>query len=924
MLNTTVAHYKITAKLGQGGMGEVYRATDTKLGREVAIKVLPEALAGDAERLARFQREAELLASLNHPNIAAIHGLEESGGSKALVLELVEGETLADRLKKGSMVVEDALETCLGIAEALEAAHEKGIIHRDLKPANVKFTSDGKVKVLDFGLAKALDAEPESMTSTASMSESPTITADYTKPGTILGTAAYMSPEQARGKALDKRTDIWSFGCVLFECLTGKKLFQGEDVSETLAKIIQGAPDWGLLPTNTPPTIQLLLRKCLAKDRKRRLPDIAAARIDLAEAIDDPNSSFIRLSEGALQSSGKSGGRPLLVGAIGVLTCGVLLGWFFKPNLVPEPPARRTLDVKISEEGAISVSRQAFKLSPDGTKLVYSLRLPDAEYPQLFLRQFDQLVGAPIAGTLDASHFCISPDGSSLAFRKSGDGTVYKVPISGGTPHKLFSTKERTTSFDWTHEEWIIYGELNDGLYRVASGGGPPEPLTLRAKGERSHQWPHVLPGGQAVLYSAYKTGSSNGNLMVQKLTDGKAEGKPLLLEIGASQGRYVASGHLLFMKENTLFGVGFDADSLKKTGQAIPVLSQVLESEDSSRLFDISADGSLVYLPGEMAEDVRYQLEWIDRAGKVTPLPIEPGRYRDLSLSPDREFLAYSLYEGEQSDIWTYHILRGFKNRESQEEGLNLGPIWSPNGQSIVFTSFLDGFGRKSGIYWKAIGIGGKLRRVNEGSLNQDAHSWHPEGHQLIVNERGEAGRNVRVLDLEGDEAEGWKAEREGELFRPTEQHERDGTVSPDGNWLAMASGGRGGNTQIYVYPYKGVGKPIRISVDGLRSRVPKWLSGEEGKGELVFSTQMKLRELSRQVYIAKYEIEGETFKLERNPVPWEGGITRGDFGWDIDPDGSRLLVSRRMEETETKSFNSVMLFQNFIEHLKKEVPRP
>jgi eukaryotic-like serine/threonine-protein kinase len=305
MLNTTIAHYKITAKLGQGGMGEVYRATDTKLGREVAIKVLPTAMAADAERLARFQREAELLASLNHPNIAAIHGLEESGGSKALVLELVEGDTLADRLKKGPMAVEDALETCLGIAEALEAAHEKGIIHRDLKPANVKFTSDGKVKVLDFGLAKATESEPESMTTTAtaSMLESPTITADYTKPGTILGTAAYMSPEQARGKALDKRTDIWSFGCVLFECLTGKKLFQGEDVSETLASIIKGAPDWGALPGNTPPAIQLLLRKCLTKDRKRRLPDIAAARIDLADAIDDPSSSFIRLNEGALAES---------------------------------------------------------------------------------------------------------------------------------------------------------------------------------------------------------------------------------------------------------------------------------------------------------------------------------------------------------------------------------------------------------------------------------------------------------------------------------------------------------------------------------------------------------------------------------------------------------------------------------------------
>lgn len=926
MLNTTIAHYKITAKLGQGGMGEVYRATDTKLGREVAIKVLPEALAGDAERLARFQREAELLASLNHPNIAAIYGLEESGASKALVLELVEGDTLADRLKKGSMSVEDSLETCLGISEALEAAHEKGIIHRDLKPANVKFTSDGKVKVLDFGLAKALDAEPETMTSTGTVADSPTITADYTKPGTILGTAAYMSPEQARGKGLDKRTDIWSFGCVLYECLTGKKLFQGEDVTETLASIIKGEPEWAALPTDTPPTIQLLLRKCLSKDRKRRLHDIADARVDLEEAISDPSSSFIRLSEGALQSAGKSSSRPLLVGAVGVLACGVFLGWFLKPIPipVPKPPPMRTLDVKIGEGGTISVNRQAFKLSPDGTKLVYSLRLPDAEYPQLFLRHFDQLVATPIAGTLNASHFCISPDGSTLAFRRSTDKIVYGVPIAGGNPHPLFSTKDRTTSIDWTHKEWIIYGELADGLYRVPSGGGTPEPLTLLAEAEGVHMWPHVLPGGQAVLYTAYGADSnSDGNLMVQKLAEGKAEGNPLLIETGAFLGRYVASGHLLFMKENKLFGVGFDVDSLRKMGEAISVLGQVWESEFSSSLFDISADGTLVYLPGEMAEEVRYQLEWIDRKGKPTPLRIEPGDYDRLSLSLGGDYLAYSLKDGERTDILTYNIERDLSDRLTREHGDNLAPVWSPSGQSIIFTSFPDGFVGKGTLFWKAIEIGSRPQRLNESSLSQQvASSWHPEGQQLVVAERGETGWDLRVLELDGNETEGLKAKGEGELFRPTEQTERDGTISPDGNWMAMAFGEGIGSTQIYVLPYKGKGKSVRISVEGHRSRSPKWLPGEEGKGEVVFSTQMKSSDSQRQVYVAKYEIEGETFKLEGDPTPWEGGITSGDHGWDIHPDGSKLLVRRLMEEAETKSFDSVILFDNFTEHVKKEVP--
>jgi WD40 repeat protein len=410
---------------------------------------------------------------------------------------------------------------------------------------------------------------------------------------------------------------------------------------------------------------------------------------------------------------------------------------------------------------------------------------------------------------------------------------------------------------------------------------------------------------------------------MVQKLNEGKAEGKPLLIEPGASRGRYVASGHLLFMRDATLYGVGFDAGSLNKMGQPIPVLNHVKESGDSSSLIDISADGTLVYLPGDGVEEDRFQLEWVDREGNTTPLPIDPDNYNGLNLSPDGDFLAYNIRDGGQSDISTYHIERHYIDPQTREPGLSFLPLWSPSGESIVF-SHIPVETQETALYWKAIGIGGKPQRVTEGTLEQVASSWHPNGRGLIVTERGESGRNVRILELEGNETEGWKAKGEGATFRPTEQDERDGTLSPDGNWVAM-SVGRGRNSQIYVFPYKGEGKPVRVSVEGDFSRTPKWLPGDEGKGELVFCTKMNVSQGAvRQIYIATYEVEGGKFNLEEDPIPWEGGTTTGSYGWDIFPDGSKILVCRPTEVTETGPIDSVILFDNFTEHLKKEIPRP
>ncbi len=472
MINKTIAHYKITSKLGQGGMGEVYRATDTKLGRDVAIKILPEAFAEDRDRIARFKREAHVLATLNHTNIAIIHGIEQSEDTYALVMELVEGETLGQRLKREPMTVEEALDCCKQIAEALEAAHEKGIIHRDLKPENVKITSDGHVKVLDFGLAKEV-VDPAASDDQA---ESPTITHMTSTPGELLGTAPYMSPEQAMAKPVDRRSDIWSFGCVLFECLTGERLFHGEVVTETLAGIIKGEPDWALLPENTPPTIHLLLRKCLTKDRKRRLQYIADARVDLEQALGDPTSSIIRLSDRALQEAGKhSGIKPsLAIGAMALVALiAVALTWSLKPDTPPPPPIPRDVQITLEHEILRQMGPNC-ALSPDGQRLVYGWGDINTGGKRLRIHSLDGTPEIEIPGTEYGYNPFFSPDGQSLGFATRFALKV--VSLSGGTPRTI-SQDEYIQWAHWGDDGAIVYAHQRRGLMIVPSTGGGASPI---------------------------------------------------------------------------------------------------------------------------------------------------------------------------------------------------------------------------------------------------------------------------------------------------------------------------------------------------------------------------------------------------------------------------------------------------------------
>ena len=917
MLNTTIAHYKVTAKLGQGGMGEVYRATDTKLGREVAIKVLPEALAGDAERLARFQREAELLASLNHANIAAIYGLEESGANKALVLELVEGDTLADRVKKGPMIVEDALEACLGIAEALEAAHEKGIIHRDLKPANVKFTSDGKVKVLDFGLAKALDAEPETMTSTGSLADSPTITADYTKPGTILGTAAYMSPEQARGKGLDKRTDIWSFGCVLFECLTGKKLFQGEDVSETLASIIKGAPDWGSLPTNTPPTIQLLLRKCLAKDRKRRLPDIAAARIDLAEAIEDPSSSFIRLSEGGLAEKGARSGMGWLgVGMTVVIASLVIgaVGWFLRlvdPAL--EPRYSEILFDKYEGKRFFTMfHNRSFALSPDGRSLVY---LFSESTRRLYLRDFTTGLDAPIPIAnnpwLVSSPF-FSPDGESLGF--VAEGGLYTIPTRGGRAQRISSDPQLSTAthrgFDWSQMGQIVVAMKERPLRLVSVDGTESREITTFSEGE-THKCPQFLDDEHVLFLVA--NDDELGLAQAVVVNTRTLESTPLGIE-PCHDIRFVASGHLLCSVYDEIYAVPFDSKSLMTLGSRKRVLSHVRKSERSH--FDVANDGTLAYLPGGATSVSQSAMVWIDADSRVSLFSSQPGEWKNVEPSPDRRKVALTI----EGDIWVLDTSlrdtlppRPLTRNSSEEKS----PVWSPDGRFIYYYSNRNG---RHGI-WKA---NADTSRLEELRIYESATialyptsatkrflmlmSREPSGAVSLdfSNPRYKTNSDIWKLDLDAPVTE-------PALFLSQPFGERDARISPNEKWIAYSSN-ESEQFGVYVVSMDGAEKGTLISPTTSGHSGPRW--AQDG-------TQLFWRSKNQIYSIDLLEQDGQLVtKQNMDPkkfiwIPFNAGTLTPSL------DGNRILAhAYDLEDVLASQPPHLKMISNWFTELNELVP--
>jgi eukaryotic-like serine/threonine-protein kinase len=902
---TRLGSYEVVAQIGAGGMGEVYRAHDTKLGRDVAIKVLPANFVNDPERLSRFQREARTLAALNHANIATIYGMEQSGDIYCLVMELVSGETLAERVKAGPLGIEEALKISVQIAEALEAAHEKNIIHRDLKPANVKVTPEGKVKVLDFGLAKAFAGDGAN----DDPSNSPTLSAAATMQGTILGTAAYMSPEQARGKACDKRTDIWAFGCVLYELLTGKQAFHGETTTEILAAVLREEPDWLALPTSTPVKICDLLRRCLQKDKTLRFRDAGDARIEIHEALTAPPSLSPSIADSAkgFHSLGRHGltlsAGTLLMGAA-VATLAV---WNLKPS-PPQPVSRSVITLPPGQQLAGLESGPAVALSPKGTHLAYVARQGGVQ--QIYLRAMDSFESKPIPGTEGAVNPFFSPDGQWVGFLAGG--ALKKVSVSGGAALTLgVASSPRGAS--WGSNGTIAFTPQDVVVVQqVPDAGGAPQPLTRFEKGEASHRWPEFLPGGNAVLFAAAPNAVSWTNAQVAVQSVGTDERRNLIQ--GGTHPRYAPSGHLIYAQAGTLMAVPFDPQRLTVTGAVIPAVEGVLQSPVSGAAqYSFSATGSLVYILGGV-QSARSKLVWVSRNGAEQPLAAPAHAYLGPRLSPDGRRVAVAIAE-QESQVWLYDLPRETLTRFTFEGHANINPVWTPDGKRIAFNSNKEG---ATNIFWQLADGSGGLERLTTSEYLHAPHSWSPDGQLLAFHEVNPATqRDIWVLRM-GDPSPGSGQVpsagsgqvRKAQPFLRTQFDEAVPRFSPDGRWLAYISNESGRN-EIYVQPYPGPGGKWQISTEG--GTEPAW--NRNGR-ELFYRSGDKMMavDIATQPGFApgtpRMLFEG---RYETAPFP--------ATNYDVSPDGQRFLMVKPTEQ-EQAAPTQINVVLNWFEELKQKVP--
>jgi serine/threonine-protein kinase len=762
--------YEILSALGAGGMGEVYRARDTRLDRAVAIKILPESFAHDPERLARFEREAKTLAALNHPNIAIIHGLEEANAVTALVMELVEGEDLAERVARGAIPLDEALPIAKQIAEALEAAHEQGIIHRDLKPANIKLRRDGTVKVLDFGLAKAVAADGGASKAVGSLTNSPTITSPaMTLRGVILGTAAYMAPEQARGSAIDRRADLWAFGVVLFEMLTGRGLFEGATVSDTLASVLKTEPDWTALPAETPAPIRRLLRPCLEKDRRRRLSDAADARLEIEDALTQPAADV------ATPRSGSRRSLPWIIAAfvLGSSTAAALVWQLTRTD--PPRVTRLAVTAPASQPLAVGNSSQDLTISPDGANIVYWTGTP--ETGALTVRPLNQLSRVTLPMRSGFGPF-VSPDSMWVGFLEVSDRTLKKVPILGGSPVTICSVPELLRGASWGEDGTIVYAGPMGSLWRVAANGGEPQQITKPDSTLQRHSWPSFLPGRRAVLFTIVPVigGVEAGKTAQIALLNLDTGERRILIPDGSSP-RYAPIGHLVYAGDGTLRAVGFDLERLEVTTSPTPVLEGVITKTSGAADFAFAADGTLVYLPGRPADSQR-TVVWVDQAGREEPLPGLPaGDYQSVRLSLDGTHLA--LDPGRPRDIWTYQIARGTTTKITTDAADDQQPLWTPDGQRIVFTS--NRSGRQELYSQRADGSGTaeRLFPLPEGLDRIHAHAWSRDATMLVVGVGDHSGfRQIGTVTMGGD--------RKFERLIGSEFINGAPAISRDGRWMA------------------------------------------------------------------------------------------------------------------------------------------
>ena len=821
---TRLGVYETVAQIGEGGMGVVYRARDTKLNRDVALKVLPDLFASDTDRLARFTREAQTLASLNHPNIAHIHGLEESGGVRALVMELVEGDDLSQRVARGAIPIDEALPIAKQIAEALDAAHQQGIIHRDLKPANIKLRPDGTVKVLDFGLAKALAPEQDSASPTPK-SQSPTITspAMLTGLGIVLGTAAYMAPEQAKGRAADKRSDIWAFGCVLYEMLAGRRPFDGEDMTDVLGAVVRLEPDWEAVPSNVPAPVRTLLKQCLVKDSRRRVGDMAAVlfvlehQTGVAPTVAIPSRSLrIAWFVAALSTI------TMIVTALVALRM-----WRVTPP-APEPVQFSiTAPEKMAFGGpaAGGTGRAAqLAISPDGRNIVFVAGAQSAF--QLWLRPLASGESRPIQGTEDSAFPFWSPDSQFVGF--FAGGKLKKVAIAGGPPVELADAPAGRGG-SWGPDNVIVFDRaLGSGLFRVSSGGGAPTAITKLADGEDAHRWPHFLPDGRHFFYTAV-TGTccppaTPGTIKIGSLDQNAAPASLLRADSAA----LYAFNRMLFARDQTLMAMPFDPDLGQPVGDAVPVIARV--STEGSRYVSasVSENGTLVYASGGA---LNTQLTWFDRAGNILSTLGDGWVDVNLSLSPDERQIALALRSGsaQNLDVWTIDLARNLRNRVTTGPRPEGWPVWSPKGTTIVFGSPLRGLGgppeKARLVQTSGDGTGAQEVLLEaEGTPSRPCGmlqclvaptDWSADGRFVLYTLSGTfpSTSDIWALPLFG--------ERKPFPVIHTEFIEGQGVLSPDGRWIAYTTD-ETGQPNVHIQPFLRAGAKHRISPNGGRN--PRW----------------------------------------------------------------------------------------------------
>ena len=911
--------YEVGALLGAGGMGEVYRARDSKLNRDVAIKVLLPAVAGDPERLARFRREAQTLASLNHPGIAQIYGLEDSKSGPFLVMELVDGPTLADRIAMGRIPADEVIAISRQLVDALEAAHERGIVHRDLKPANIKVCDDGSVKILDFGLAKALDPQ-SGMGAAGSMADSPTITSPaMTQAGLILGTAAYMSPEQAKGRPVDKRSDVWAFGCVVFEMLTGRRAFDGEDVTDTIAAIVRGEPDWHALPSDTPPQIRLLLKRCLEKERRARIGDMAVARFLMNETIAPSPTDGVPVPHDR-----KAGSRRLLAAALGgFVLCGILgaaVWLLLRPPDAAVAPVRFVITPPATAPLILQGNDRDVAIAPDGSFIVYRSGVASLLRPHLMIRGLNEIEPRVLVGTENARFPFISPDGRWVAFHVGSE--IRKVATSGGPTSLVCRMNGNPRGASWGDDDFIVFGSP-DGLRRVSASGGDPEALTnFDAQKPEQHVLPHVLPGAKWAVFTAF-AGTDYVAPRLEAIELATRQRKSLLP--AGHDAAYLNSGHLVFglaspvaegepRARAVLRAVRFDPERVQTIGDPVSVIEPVSVGGGSPALnYSVSRRGDLVFVAGGagVVAPLTRTLVSVDRQGRETPIAAPARSYAVARISPDGTRVALDVRDAG-NDIWIWDLNRRTLSVLSRHTAVDLSPIWTPDGKRVIWTSTRGG--GNPNLFWQAADNTGSPERLTVNALNQFPTSIAPDGSSIVL--FGSSGNTTTAMDIFTLNLRDKSGQAEPLVSAPG--FDFGAEISPDGKWLAYHST-ESGEAQVYVRPYPNVN-------DG------RWQVSNAGGTRASWSRSgRELFYLDRDGMLSSVVITAGTSFIASTPTKilstayYRGSSALGlDLrAYDVFPDGQRFLMIKEPQTSPSgPPVVDMIVVRDWAEELKQRLP--